>query len=224
MSSDLLTYFEQRFVKEPRIKNENAPFITISRQTGCEGTGVAKELISSLKKAGYKWKFINREVLEQAANLLKVDQSKIRYVFDSIEKKHTDEILAALSNRYYKNDKIVRKTIREVVEFYARQGNIIIVGRGGAAITENFVNSLHIRMTAPVEWREKVVGMKKNLYGEELKRYVAENDRMRNLLFEKFSNKSIDNFFFDLSVNCARFQKQEIVNMIYQVMELKRMV
>jgi len=224
MSNDLLTYFEQRFFKEQKIRSENGPFITISRETGCEGTGIAKELISSLKKAGYKWSFINREVLQQTASLLKVDQSKISYVFDSAEKKHIDEILAALSSRYYKSDKLVRKTIREVVEFYARQGNIIIIGRGGAVITENFANGLHIRMVAPVEWREKVVGMKKGLQGEELKRYVAENDRMRNLLFEKFSNKSINDFYFDLTINCARFQKQEIARLIYQVMEMKRMI
>lgn len=224
MSDDLLSYFEHRFIKEHKIKSENGPFITISRETGCEGTSIAKDLISMLKKAGCTWTFINREVLEKAANLLKVDQSKISYIFDTVEKKHTDEILTALSNRYYKNDKIVRKTIREVVEFYARQGNVIIIGRGGAVITEKFANGLHIRMNAPVEWREKIVGMKKNLQGEELKKYVAESDRMRNLLFEKFSNKSINEFDFDLTINCARFQKQEIVNMIYQVMEMKKMI
>jgi len=224
MSNDLLAYFEQRFVKEQKIKSENGPFITISRETGCEGTGIAKELIGLLKKAGYKWTFINREVLEQAANLLKVDQSKISYVFHAAEKKHTDEILAALSNRYYKNEKIVKKTIREVVEFYARQGNVIIIGRGGAAITENFANGLHIRMVAPAEWREKIVGMKKNLHGEELKKYVAESDRMRDLLFQKFSNKSINDFYFDLTINCARFQKNEIAKMFYQLMEMKKMI
>lgn len=224
MSNDLLAYFEQRFINEQKLKSENGPFITISRETGCEGTGIAKELISLLKKAGYKWAFVNREVLEQAANLLKVDQSKISYVFHTAEKKHIDEILAALSNRYYKNEKIVRKTIREVVEFYARQGNVIIIGRGGAVITENFANGLHIRLTAPAEWREKVVGMKKNLHGEELKRYVAESDGMRNLLFQKFSNKSINDFYFDLTINCARFQKQEIARLIYQVMEMKKMI
>lgn len=224
MSSDLLTYFEQRFIKEQKLRSENGPFITISRETGCEGTGIAKDMISMLKKAGFKWTFINREVLEQAANLLKVDQSKISYVFHTTEKKHIDEILAALSNRYYKNDKIVRKTIREVVEFYARQGNVIIIGRGGAVITENFANGLHIRLTAPVEWREKVVGMKKDLRSEELKRYVAENDKMRNLLFEKFSNKSINDFNFDLTINCSRFQRHEIVKLIYQVMEMKKMI
>ena len=214
MADALLSYFEYRFSPELKLKSENGPFITISRETGCEGTSVAIGLINVLKKAGYNWKFINREVLEQAANLLKVDQSKIHYIFDAKEKKHSDEILAALSNRYYKNDKVVRKTIREVVEFYARQGNIIIVGRGGAAITENFENGLHIRLIAPSEWRQKIVAMKKNLHGEELKKYVAESDYMRNLLFEKFSDKSINSFNFDLTINCARFQKNDLIKMI----------
>lgn len=224
MADDLLLYFEHRFIKEQKLKSENGPFITISRETGCEGTSIAKELISLLKKAGFNWKFINREVLEKAANLLQVDQSKINYIFDSVEKKHTDEILAALSNRYYKNDKIVKKTIREVVEFYARQGNIIIIGRGGAVITENFTNGLHIRMNAPVEWREKNVGMKKNLFGAELKNYVADSDKMRNLLFEKFSKKNISEFNFDLTINCARFSKQEIARLLFQVLEMKKMI
>lgn len=224
MSDDLLLYFEHRFIKEQNVKSENGPFITISRETGCEGTGIAKDLISMLKKAGYKWTFINREVLEQASNLLKVDQSKINYIFESAEKKHIDEILAALSNKYYKNEKIVKKTIREVVEFYARQGNVIIIGRGGAAITESIANGLHVRLTAPAEWREKVVGMKKNLHREELKNYVYDNDKIRSLLFEKFSSKSIDDFNFDLTINCSRFQKHEIVKLLYKVMEMKKMI
>jgi cytidylate kinase len=224
MADALLSYFEHRFSPELKLRSENGPFITISRETGCEGTSVAIGLINLLKKAGYNWKFINREVLEQAANLLKVDQSKIHYIFDAKEKKHSDEILAALSNRYYKNDKVVRKTIREVVEFYARQGNIIIVGRGGAAITENFENGLHIRLIAPSEWRQKIVAMKKNLHGEELKKYVAESDYMRNLLFEKFSDKSINSFNFDLTINCARFQKNDLIKMIYQILEIKKMI
>ena len=79
-------------------------------------------------------------------------------------------------------------------------------------------------MTAPVEWREKVVGMKKGLHGLDLKRYVAESDKMRNLLFEKFSEKSINDFYFDLNINCASFQKNEIARLIYQVMDMKKMV
>ena len=72
MPHKLLTYFDNRFERPPLKKYEQGPFITISRQTGCNGTGIAKDIATALKAYGQKWSFINKEVLEESARKLKM--------------------------------------------------------------------------------------------------------------------------------------------------------
>ncbi len=108
MPYDLLTYFERRVARSKKEKTGTVPFITISRQTGCNGNELAFQLIKKLRLLNADWKYTNKEVLEESAKKLKLDESKIKYVFDTEEKSHIDDILSAISNRYYKSDRAVR--------------------------------------------------------------------------------------------------------------------
>ena len=50
---------------------------------------------------------------------------------------------------YYKSDLKIRTTIAKVIRKFANEGNAIIVGRGGVAITRDIPLSLHIFLEAP---------------------------------------------------------------------------
>ena len=224
MPYDLLTYFEKRVSGLQKEKNGNAPFITISRQTGCNGNELAFQLIKVLRRKNLKWKYINKEVLEESARKLKLDESKIAYVFDTKEKSHVDEILSALSNRYYKSDRIVRKTITEVLRHDAQEGNIIIVGRAGVATTQDLPGGLHIRLTAPYEWRLNALKRRKAFENMDVATFIREHDSRKRKLIEDFSGKKISEIQFDLHFNCETFSKPQIVEMVVKAMELKKMI
>ena len=224
MPYDLLTYFEKRVARLKKEKSETAPFITISRQTGCNGNELAFQLIKKLKSENIKWKYINKEVLEESAKKLKLDESKIKYVFDTVEKSHVDEILSALSNRYYKSDRIVRKTITEVLQHYAREGNMIIVGRAGIATTRELPGGLHIRLTAPYEWRMNALKRRKVFDRTDVAAFIKKHDAKKRKLIEHFCGKKISDIHFDLTFNCETFSKHQIVEMVVEAMELKKMI
>ncbi len=224
MSYDLLTYFEKRLADPKPAKKQKTAFITISRQTGCNATGIAIDLVKALKTEGHKWSYINKEVLENAANKLRLNPSKINYIFEAGKKTHVDEVLAAFSSRYYKNDKMVRKTITEVIRHYASEGNIIIVGRAGVATTRDMPGGLHLRFTAPYEWRFNSLKKRKEFQDKDLKSFIRMHDIKKRKLIESFCGKDLSDIQFDLTLNCATFTRQQIISFIINAMKMKNLI
>jgi cytidylate kinase len=224
MQNALITYFDQRFDKKSIVKTSSGPFITMSRETGCNATGIAGELVKALRNENKSWKFINKEILEESANKLKIDQSKIRYVFESKRKSHIDEVITALSNRYYKSDKIVRKTISEILQHYATEGQVIIIGRAGIATTRHIQNGLHLRFVAPYSWRVQSLLKRKEFKNENIDAFIREHDQKKKNLMEDFYGKDFTNIEFDLTINCAAFNRQQIISLILETMKLKGLI
>jgi len=124
---ELLHYFDYRFNPTQPKKAKKLPFITISRKTGCDGIRIAKLLVKEFKSLGEQWKYIDKEILNDSAKKLKLNKSQVSYIFEAELKTHADEILSALSSRYYKSDKTVRKTVADVVKHYAKEIVAIIL-------------------------------------------------------------------------------------------------
>ncbi len=224
MADTLSTYFDYRFKKPPSRKYEEGPFITISRQTGCNGTGIAKDIAKALKSYGQPWSFINKEVLEESAKKLKIDPSKIKYVFETKKRTHFDDVISALSSRYYKSDKIVRKTITEVLRHYAKAGHVILIGRAGIATTSDIRNGLHIRFTAPYEWRVNNLKKRKAFGDKNVPAFIIDHDLKKRKLIEDFCGKDISDIHFDLTFNCETFTRQQIIDLVIETMKMRKLL
>lgn len=224
MPYDLLHYFNQRFAKTKISKPGTGKFVTISRQTGCNGSGIAYDLVKALEKKGHVWKFINKEILEQSALKLKIDPSKIRYVFESKKKSHADDVLSALSSRYYKSDKMVRKTITEVLQHYAKMGNVILVGRAGVATTKEMKGGIHIRLTAPYAWRYNSLKNRSDFAKTDVGKFIKKHDAKKRKLIKDFSGHSIDEMEFDLTINCKSFTRQQLIDLIISAMQMNHII
>ena len=225
MAYNLQSYFEKRLTgTKPAPPTKKSVFITFSRQTGCNGSGMAVDLVKALKAEGHKWTFMNKEVLEDTANKLKIHPSKIKYVFDNKKKTHVDDVLSAFSSKYYKSDKKVRKTITEVIRYYAIEGNIIVVGRAGVATTADIPGGLHIRFTAPYEWRLNALKKRSEFKDENVAAFIKKHDIKKRMLIEDFYGKDIQEIQFDLTINCAAFTRQQIIALIIEAMKWKNMI
>jgi len=221
---ELQKYFEKRFKKAEPKKAKGLPFITISRETGCGAIDIVKLLIKELKAKDENWKYIDKEVLINSAKDLKLDKSKINYVFEAKTKTHADEILSALSSRYYKSNRVVRKTITDVVTHFAENGRIVLVGRAGAAITAFMKNGIHIRFIAPLSWRVDSLMKRSKKSRTEIESYIADGDKKRKKLVAYFCDSKPGELCFDLTINCARFSKKQIIDIIINTMEQKKMI
>ena len=226
MSYELIQYFNSKFAKlySQESTKEPLPFVTISRETGCGANIIAEMLQIELRTTNHRWKVVNKEIIDEAASALKIDKQRINDIIHVKNRTMADEILDALSTRYYKNDTTVRKTIAEVVRHDAKKGNIIIVGRGGVAVTQDLPKGLHIKLLAPKEWRINNLIQQRGLSKEAAAAFIKEHDKERTQLLEQMSGKNIEQISYSLTINRATFTPLQIVKLILESMKIKELI
>jgi cytidylate kinase len=106
----------------------------------------------------------------------------------------------------------------------AADGNVIIVGRGGVAITHDIARSLHIMLEAPLEWRTVRIAENFKISEEEARKAAIDVDKKRKEFREYFQGKESDYTRFDLTINCMSFSIEEIVHIILKVAEIRKFV
>lgn len=228
MHIDLLKYVSER-IKESGDK-EAGPVITISREYGCPAKIIAGRLAEELtrkltaKGKDTKWKFVTKEILAESAKALEIDPEKIKYVFEYEQKSMVDDIISAQLNKYYKSERKIRNTIGKVIRNMASEGNVIIVGRGGVAITHDIAKSLHVLLEAPLEWRILRIAENYKISQEEAKKVAHDIDKKRKEFREYFQGKDSDYTSFDLTINCMSFSIEEIMHIILRTAEIRKLV
>jgi cytidylate kinase len=229
MNLDLLKYTSDRIHESNDRYKEPGPVITISREYGCPSKIIAARLSEELNRKMFvkgkdiKWKYVTKEILAEAARALEVDPEKIKYVFDYEQKSMIDRIISAQFNKYYKSERKIRNTIAKVIRNMAHEGHVIIVGRGGVAITHDMPRSLHIMLEAPLEWRVVRVAENYKITQEEARKTAIEVDKKRKEFRDYFQGKGSDYTRFDLTFNCMAFTIEEIVQIIIKAAEIKKL-
>ena len=204
------------------------PFVTISREYGCPSKLVANKIETLLNKRphpvkGPAWRSVNKEIVMEAARELNLHPDKVNSIFNTNYLGEIEDILSSFSSNY-KSNRRIQKTIREVVKSFVLTGYIIIVGRGGVAITQGCPNALHIRLNAPLEWRIGKISESHQLSPSEALRRISDIDKKRTVLVEQFLGRKFDPTLFDLIYNCQSFTVDDIVSSIINVMEQKKMI
>jgi cytidylate kinase len=230
MHIDLLKYTSERLHEEDGRYKDPGPVITISREYGCPSKIIAGRLSEELTRKMFvkgkevKWKYVTKEIMAESARALEVDPDKIKYVFQYEQKSMVDDIISAQFNKYYKSERKIRNTIAKVIRNMANEGHVIIVGRGGVAITHDIPRSLHIMLEAPMDWRSLRVAENYKISQEEARKTAIEVDRKRKEFREYFQGKGSDYTRFDITFNCMAFSIEEIVHLILKAAEIKKLV
>ncbi|MFP4620564.1 MAG: AAA family ATPase [Bacteroidales bacterium] len=228
----LQQYLEERYRDKKQDKDfgEPGPLITISREFGCSGKFLADKLNQRLnqeKKGDHNkgnWRVVSKEILEESSKELELHPSQIEYVFKYEKKSAIDEILGALSSKYYKSDRRIRNTIKKVIHTIGMEGNSVILGRCGAVITKDLPRSLHVRLIAPFDWRVEVIKKRFNLSEKKAREYTFEVDKKRAELRNSLAGKEVDDTYYDLIFNTKKFEFDEMVEIILKTLDVKKII
>jgi cytidylate kinase len=202
------------------VKNNNphaaGPVITISREVGCNGLILAKMIAERLNliKPCPKWKVISKEVFFESAKELHMDPEQIRKTLHQSEKFAFEEILKAFTDKNYKSDLTIVKTIKGVIHNFATDGNCIIVGRAGNIIASDIKNALHIRLVAPLDYRIDTIMRNNQLNRAEANNFIHRVDQERLAFRKAIQKENIQNELFDITFNRAAFTDDEIMDII----------
>jgi hypothetical protein len=234
MENILLKYMVERFNAVKEVKNvqqKNLPFITISREFGCPAKQVAKIVIDKLNLANEKnqraqpWTKLSKEILQAAAYELNIEPARIQKIFNDEKRGTIDEILNALSDKYYQSDRKILKTIDKVIVDFALYGNVVIIGRGGMSVTRHLPLGIHVRLFAPLEWRlQRLIETSQCQTMDQAKTLSKQIDFKRNALLK--SKTKSENFEddFDVFYNCRYMNEEEISDSIIHLLQVKKLI
>lgn len=229
MDNLLLKYMNER--ARPELKKAiepPGPVITISRECGCSGRLFAEKLTErinlNINNSSQKWKWVNKEILSLASKELKINPDQIKNLLDTADRNFLDEIVSSFTVKYYAPDAKIKRAIKEVVRHLATQGNVVIIGRGSEALTQDIQRSLHIKLYAPLNWKVDVISSRDNISKEAAKKIVVETDMRRLKFVEGYLAKEPNKVIYDIDFNCAKFSVDEMIEVIVKVAEMKSLL
>ncbi|RII31135.1 MAG: cytidylate kinase [Geobacter sp.] len=179
---------------EKENKKKAGPTITISREFGCEAYPMAEQLRELLeKKSGETWVLMDKALLEHVARTHNLLEENLQNLGE--KSRFLDEMLATFSPRWKSEKDYYRLLCRQIVSL-ALIGNVIIVGRGSAFVTQSLANCHHFRMFASEQFKVRSIARRLNIPKEEAEQLIVKKQRQR----DKFIRDFLDRDAHDLSV------------------------
>jgi cytidylate kinase len=180
--------------------------ITISRQMGSWGCQVAEEAARSL---GYRrvW----REVINQAAQRAGAPEIALATI---------DEI-GLLGIKPRSSDLLAyHRAVRQIMLELAQKGNIIIVGRAGQVILQDYPGTLHVRIVAPRSVRVARIAAERAVSLEQAGVLVELSDRSRTNYLKRFYHADLnDADLYDLMINTEHLGVSDAARLICAMAE-----
>jgi len=209
------TRHRQTIMNKP--SGSDGPVITISRLTGCDARQVAGQIVNILnrKEDAKKWRWVDKDIIYDIAKELNTNSERVESFYKGYELSNLSEMIMAFSGGYV-SDLSIKKAIRDVVLPMCKEGNIVLVGRGGVSIAQNITNSLHVRLIAPFYWRVENVMKKKEMDMAKAEEFIVDTDEKRHHLITNFLEKKSVNidYLFDITVNRKSFGIPETAELI----------
>ena len=230
MNNVMMVYLNKRLHQNAKKyqsdNNVAGPVICISREVGCGGVNIARLLAAELDKHTIctKWRVLSKEILEESARELDMDPNKLRSLLKEGDRSIFDDILNAFSDKRFKSERKISKTMIDLITSFANDGQCIIVGRAGHIIARNIEKSLLIRLTAPLHWRIRHVMEKNNLNVRQATEFIEKNEKERHNLRKHIAGDHGYEDEFDLTINLSRMNIQEVLSLIQSAAKSRKML
>ncbi|RPI96844.1 MAG: cytidylate kinase-like family protein, partial [Spirochaetales bacterium] len=134
-------------------KQEPRPFITISREYGCNAVAIADALAEALHKYDSTdvWKSYDKELIDKICS----DHNIAEALCETIDTKRREEISEfwrSVLTDYPPQVSVYQKLV-QTIRSLSIHGRSIIVGRAGVMITRSLRYGIHIKLVAPAAYR-----------------------------------------------------------------------
>lgn len=192
---------------------KSRPTITLSREFGCEAYPVANLLKKMLeKKSGEIWIVMDKGLLEEVAKNHNLSEDLLKGLGN--KSGFLDEILATFSP-HWKTDKDHFRLICKHMVSLAEKGNVILIGRGGAIITQAFKNCFHFRMYASQQFKIRSISSRLGISREEAEVLIQKKQKVRDAFIRDFLNRDArDLNLYNLAINNDRSSAEKTAKTI----------
>ncbi len=216
--SFILSYVEDKMMKDPGHAKEPGPVITIARDYGCPGIHVAQEVTRGLTDLRNEWKMIDKEIINHAAQELRVAPEVAERIGHSAPRGFFHEFISAFSQQQNPSDAAVKRQMANAIRAFSLAGNVVILGRGGVVVTRDIKRSLHVKLYGPLAYRiERVKHLDHLTTDKEALEKIGVVDRERIYLRDYLAGEELKPDIFDIQFNCGNLTENEIVQTILYI-------
>ena len=184
------------------------PCVTISRQFGCEGFPLSVRLQELFEQAsGEPWSIFDKVLIERMAQ----DEEVALRMMDSFEDPARYlEAFGFHPRGAFTSDEAFHRMAVSVLHF-AKEGNAIIVGRGGAVLCRRLENCFHFRLEAGLEWRVAGLVRRMGISPREAADLEKVQSRRRAQFVREYLGADVADWsFYDAVFNNERHGVEEI--------------
>jgi cytidylate kinase-like protein len=194
------------------------PFITISREAGAGGHNLMHRLIDRLNEVDppgpgqTRWAGFDKELVEKVAQDYKMHKTLVDLLGEQCHSWLYD-VFAGLSSQTTESE--VYRRVAETIRGLAQGGRAVIVGRGGAMITQNMPRGIHIQVVAPFEYRVEQMARSMNGDTRLAANEIHRIDQNRASFYKRYwPNTPLSPSLFTASFNYAAISEQTMVDAI----------
>jgi cytidylate kinase len=197
--------------------------ITISRELGSRGSEIADLLCDRL---GYCR--VDKAMLGEVAAEAGVDvravlakeravSSRPRLISDQMTSLY-GRAPSAFGRKGDLDDQTYARIVKETMERFAREGNAVVIGRGGQIVLRDWPTALHVHLYAPPEVRVQRLRDRLNLSELEAKRRVSTSDEQKRLYIRNAYNNANwkDAKHYHLMINTGYIAPEVATGLIFQ--------
>lgn len=193
--------------------------ITISRQFGAGGRTFGKMLS---KELGYK--FLDDVIIYEISKEAKVSSNWVKSLEREAGSKlskfmsglvASDYIKRVIGDKGFIDEGMYVKLLSDVMLKFAQEGNVILLGRGGQYILQDYEDSYHIFLMADMPHRIQFMHQYYDMTDAEAEQAVLIGERKRANFFKKFGEDDYDQpYHYDLVLNMSRLSLEDAVKQV----------
>lgn len=199
---------------------KSGPVITISREYGCQANALAQALQDILYQKAPNWRYLSKENLQSAAEEL-LEQSEKTGALSPPDENTLKQLLGSLSNPYDPGNARYHRRVKDIVASFAKEGWSIIVGRCGAALSQENPKALHIKLVAPLEWRAQSMSERRNIDPDNAKALAYGLDHQRERYITQIQGSKAHISDYDLILNRKTLSEEQMIALVLKAAELK---
>lgn len=170
------------------------PAITISREFGCEAYPMAELLRQQMEvRTKQSWTLMDKALLDEVAKNHNLSEQVLQNLGE--KNRLLDEFLSTFSPRWKTDQDYYRLLCKQIIAL-AEEGNVIIIGRGGAQVTQRMKNCYHFRMFASHAFKVASIAKRLSIDKGEAEPLVEKRQKER----DRFIRDFLDRDPYDLNV------------------------
>lgn len=192
---------------------ESNPTITVSREFGCESYPMVQCLQKLLEtRTGNSWTIMDQALLEKVARDHDLSEKTLKALGE--QPGFVDEIISTFAPTWKTDKDYYRMLCRQIFSL-AHRGNVILLGRGSANITQSLKNCYHFKLFASLQFKIHSIAQRMELSNEEAEKLIIRKQHQRDIFIKDFLNQDAGVLdFYHLIFNNDKNRPEQIANTI----------